>query len=351
MARFARYQRLFFSGLTLTVSLGAWAGCSLFRSTVNTSPGMRWWLFSNFGASQVCPKVLANGAPLRLDPNGPIVGRFFPNQCEQRVDDARQTMTLNLAGTGFAWTPIAGRVGFRASAIIDYRMDFRLEEESVYVWGVPTGASPPPQFQLGAVENPLVNWAAQGPGGYLAATFGGQILSSKLAEGFTAIRSDSGDEFAIGHFVPPQRPPKPYSLSGDDRVLLASEVTEVRSGQIDIAGPFEVVSSDQALYLRILAEGPSVEAFLYQRYVIDPWREGLQTGTPLAPPPAPPIRSFVLNGGAELKENIALPKGSYVLVLDHSPKLGQINPPFNLLGMVGSGSSRVSYGVELGEAP
>ena len=312
---------------------------------------MRWWLFSNFGASQVCPKVLGSGAPLRLDPNGPIVGRFFPNQCEQRVDDTRQTLTLSLTGTGFAWTPIAGRVGFRASAIIEYRMDFRLEEDSVYVWGVPTGASPTPQFQLGAVENPLVNWAAQGPAGYLASTFGGQILSSKLAEGFTAIRSDTGDEFALGHYVPPQHPPKPYALEGEDRVLLASETTEVRSGQVDIAGPFEVTESDQSLFLRIRVEGPNVEAFLYQRYAIDPWREGLQTGTVLAPPPIPALRSFAVLAGTETRQTVALPKGSYVLVIDHSAKLGQINPPFNLLGIVGSGSARVSYGVELGASP
>jgi hypothetical protein len=312
---------------------------------------MRFWLFSNFGASQICPSVLRTGTSLKLDANGPIIGRFFPNQCEHRIDDNRQTITVSLSGTGFAWTPIAGRVGFRASATIEYRMDFRLEEDSTYVWGVPTGNSPTPQFQLGAVENALVNWAAQGPAGYLASTFGTQILSAKLADGFTVIRSDSGDEFALGHYVPPQRPPKPFALEGEDRVLLASETTEVRMGQVDIAGPFEITESDQALYLRLRVDGPTVEGLLFQRYVIDPWREGLQTGTALAPPPAPEIRSFAIPSGTEVRQTIALPKGSYVLVLDHSAKLGQVSPPFNLLGIVGGGSAKVSYAVELGEAP
>jgi hypothetical protein len=339
-------------GLLLCVSFAATTACAWFRSTVNDSPGLRWWLFSNFGAQKVCPKVLASGAPLRIDPNEPIIGRFFPNECQQRVDDSRQTMTLTFAGTGFAWTPIGGRVGFRASATAEYRMDFRMESDALYVWGVPTGATPsPPQFQLGAVENAVVNWAAQGPAGYLAATFGGQIVSNRLAEGFTAIRSDSGDEFALGHFVPPQRPPKPFALSGDDRIALANETTEIRIGQIDLAGPFEVAEQGQALLLRVRVEGPQIEAFLYPRFAIDPWREGLQTGVALAPPPISPIAGFALAPGIETLQTLRVSPGSYVILFDHSNKLGQINPPFNLLGMIGSGAARVSYAVELGKAP
>jgi hypothetical protein len=334
------------------LSVVATTACSWFRSTVNDSPGLRWWLFSNFGAKQVCPKVLASGTPLRMDPSGPIIGRFFPNNCQQRVDDNRQTMTLSFAGTGFAWTPIAGRVGFRASATVEYRMDFRMESDSLYVWGVPTGAPlAPPQFQLGGVENAVVNWAAQGPAGYLAATFGGQILSSRLAEGFTAIRSDTGDEFALGHVVPPARPPKPFALSGDDRVALANETSEIRIGQIDLAGPYEVTEEGQALMLRIRVEGPQIEAFLYPRFSIDPWREGLQTGVPLAAPPIPPNASFPLPPGVETVQTLRVSPGSYVILFDHSNKLGQVNPPFNLLGMVGGGAARVSYAVELGKAP
>lgn len=328
------------------------SGCAWFRSTVNDSPSLRWWLFSNFGAQQVCPRVLSSGAPLRMDANGPIIGRFFPNDCHQRVDDARQTMTLAFSGTGFAWTPIAGRVGFRASAVVEYRMDFRMESDALYVWGVPTGNNlVPPQFQLGGVENRVVNWAAQGPGGYLAANFGGQILSSRLGEGFTAIRGESGDEFTLGRLTPPQRPPKPYALSGADRLSLANEFAEVRIGQIDLAGPFEVTEDNQAFFIRARVEGPQVEAFLYPKYAIDPWREALQTGAPLAPPPILPVASFPLPAGMETLQTIRVMAGQYVMLIDHSNKLGQVNPPFNLLGMIGSGAARISYAVELGKAP
>jgi hypothetical protein len=175
-------------------------------------------------------------------------------------------------------------------------------------------------------------------------------MSSRLAEGFTAIRSDSGDEFALGHYNPPQHPPKPYALEGEDRVMLASETTEIRMGQVDIAGPFNVTEADQALYMRLHAD-LATDILLYSRNVIDPWREGLQTGVMLAPPPAPPIQSFVLAGGLELRQTVPLPPGSYMLVLDHSAKLGQVAPPWSPLGLVGGGSTKVSYAVELGEAP
>ncbi len=335
--------------LLVCLPVVAITACAWLRSSVNDSPGLRWWLFANFGAQQTCPKVLSFGVPLRMDPSGPIIGRFFPNDCQQRVDDSRQTMTVSFSGTGFAWTPIAGRVGFRASATVEYRMDFRMESDALYVWGVPTGAAlAAPTFQLGAVENPVVNWAAQGPAGYLASTFGGQILSGKLSEGFTAIRTDSGDEFALGRLVPPQRSPKPYALSGDNRITLANEATEIKLGQIDLIGPLEVAKADQALFLRARVEGPQIEAFVYPRHAIEPWREGLQTGAALAAPPIQPSASFVLASGTEIMQTLHLPPASYVILVDNSSKVGQVNPPFNLLGMMGGGAAKLSYAVELG---
>jgi hypothetical protein len=342
----------FSRAILVCLSIEAMSACAWFRSTVNDSPGLRWWLFSNFGAQKVCPKVLTSGVPLRIDSSGPIIGRFFPNECQQRVDDSRQTMALTFAGTGFAWTPIAGRVGFRASATAEYRMDFRMESDALYVYAVPSGApTAAPQFQLGAVENSVVNWAAQGPAGYLASTFGSQIITSHLAAGFTAIRSDSGDEFALGHLVPPQRPPKPYSLSSDDRISLVNETAEIHMGQIDIAGPLAVEDDGQALFFRARVEGPDIDAFVYARYAVDAWREGLQTGAALAPPPVAPVATYSFASGVETSLTLRVSKGNYVLVFDNSNKLGQKSPPFNLLGMIGSGAAKVSYAIEVGKAP
>jgi len=324
--------------------------CGWFRSSINNSPGLRWWLFSNFGAQKICPQVLMSGIGLRLNPGGDIVGRFFPNRCEQRVDDARQTVTVAFAGTGFAWTPIAGRVGFAAQAAVEYRMDFRMTDDAIYVFGVPASTPASPQFQLGAVENKVVDWAAKSPVGYLASAFGSQIVASQLAAGFTVVRTDNGDEFALGHLEPPARAPKPFGLSGSDRILYASDSTQLHPGQIDVLGPFEVTEREQALYLRFQVEGSAVEGFVWPKSVIDPWREGLQTGAPLGNPPQPALSGFVLNPGT-FQQRVPLARGLYVIVLDESSQLGTVNPPFNPLGMLGpAGATRVSYAVELGDA-
>lgn len=333
--------------LSLCLLLG---GCGWLRSSVNDSPGLRWWLFSNFGAKQLCPRVLSSGIGLRLNNPGDIVGRFFPNRCDQHVDDTHQTVTIAFTGTGFAWTPVAGRIGFAAQASVEYKMDFRLTDDAVYVFGVPANVPGPPQFQLGSVENKVVDWAAKSPVGYLASAFGGQILASQLAAGFTVIRTDNGDEFSLGHLEPPVRPAKPYGLSGSDKILYTSETTELHPGQIDVLGPFEVTEKEQALYMRSQVEGPAtVEAFIWPRSVIDPWREGLQTGMPLSSPPQPAIAGYALNPGAN-QQRIPLNPGIYVIVLDESTQLGTVNPPFNPLSMLGAGATRVSYAVELGDA-
>src|SRR3954462_14003697 len=97
-------------GLSALLLLGT-TGCGLFCGSVNASPELRWFLFSNFGAQRMCPEMLKRGAPLKLAANGNAIGRFFPERCSTQVNDGPQTVTLAFSGTGFAWTPLAGRVG------------------------------------------------------------------------------------------------------------------------------------------------------------------------------------------------------------------------------------------------
>jgi hypothetical protein len=120
---------------------------------------------------------------------------------------------LAFSGTGFAWTPLAGRVGFAVSATVDYRMDFFLAEDATYVWAKPARIVYGPDFRMGAIENKLVDWAAQGPAGYMVSTFGSQIVQGQLSNGFTVVHTDQGDEFSIGLLMPPARPQK-YFASG-----------------------------------------------------------------------------------------------------------------------------------------
>lgn len=324
-------------------------GCPCARGPINASPALRWWLFSTFGAERICPEILKRGAPLKLDQAGPTIGRFFPDQCQHVVNEQSQTVTLSFGGTGYAWTPVAGRVGFRATAAVEYRMDFYMAEDAMYVWGKTARLVSGPDFQVSSVENKMVDWATRTPVGYMAQTFGGQIVSNHLASGFTVVRTDEGDEFSLGYLAPPQRPAKPFDLDEGDRLIYANETTEVRAEQVDFLGPFEVADDDQALFMRFRLTGSPAEVLVYARGNADLWRQNLQLGAALAAPPVPPITGFALQPGLEQRQRLPLPRGQYVLVFDNSSRVGVVNPPWNPLNMVGASAAVLSYTVELGD--
>jgi hypothetical protein len=324
-------------------------GCPCLRGPVNASPALRWWLFSNFGAGRMCPEMLNRSAPLRLPPNPNAVGRLFPEQCQTTVNDAAQTVTIAFSGSGFAWTPVAGRVAFTVAASVEYRMDFYMAEDAVYVYARPARILTGPTFQVTAVENSVVNWAAQGPAGYLVNTFGGQVVSGQLGSGFTVVHSDEGDSFALGQLSPPAKPPQPFDTS-DERYAIVNETTEVHADQIDLVGPLSVATSDQALFVRLAVAGPALDVLLIPRGTGDLWRRGLQGGAVLGPPPQPPLMSFALSPGGEQRQRLPLPPGQYYLALDNSARVGTVTPPWSPFGAVGGNTAVVSYAVELGDA-
>ncbi|HEY6726322.1 MAG TPA: hypothetical protein VI197_19940 [Polyangiaceae bacterium] len=319
------------------------------KSFVNASPNLRWWLFANFGADQLCPEMLKRGAPLKLTPNGNTIGRFYPNQCRHELNQQAQTVTVYFGGSGLAWTPIAGRVGFSASAAVEYRMDFYLGDDADYIWARTNRIVQGPDFQVGSVENKVVDWATKTPVGYLANTFGGQIVSSHLTNGFTVVRTEAGDEFTLGHLSPPQRPQKPFDTSATERYVFMNETTEVQVNQIDMLGPFEVAKNSQSLFLRLRSSGPPIDVQVIHRGVGDLWRSGLQLGAPLAPPTQPPIATFTLQPGPEIQQRFKLGPGQYYVVLDNSSAVGSVNPPWNPLATMGASAAVVSYTAELAE--
>lgn len=335
--------------LRLFLVLGSLVALTSCKSYVNASPNLRWWLFSNFGVGQLCPEMLKRGAPLRLTPNGNTIGRFFPDACRHEVNDQARTVTVYFSGDGFAWTALAGRVGFKASAAIEYRMDFYLGEDADYVWARTNRILEGPTFQVGSVENRVVDWATKSPVGYLANTFGSQIVSSHLASGFTVVRTEAGDEFTLGHLSPPQRPKKPFAISGDERYVFMNETTEVQANQIDMLGPFEIANSSQSLFMRLQLTGPPIDVLVLYRGVGDLWRQSLQLGAPLAAPGQPPVSAFSLGPGPEQRHRLKLPPGQYYVVLDNSSAVGMVNPPWNPLSGVGANAAIVSYTAELAE--
>jgi hypothetical protein len=228
-------------------------------------------------------------------------------------------------------------------------MDFFMGEDATYVWARPARIVYGPDFRMGAIENKVVDWAAQGPAGYMVSTFGSQIVEGQLSNGFTVVHSDDGDEFSIGILTPPARPHTFFAAAGG-RTTLERDTTEVRADQMDLIGPLEVPSSGQALFLRFQVTGPAVDAMVIRRGAGDLWRSGLQLGAELAPPPEAPLSSFTLQPGQEARQIVPVPAGQYYLVLDNSQRMGAVNPPWSPLGIVGGNAAVIAYAAEVGSA-
>jgi hypothetical protein len=340
--------RLRVLGLLLLAAVGV--GCPCLRGAVNASPGLRWWLFSNFGAQQMCPEMVKRGAPLKLSPDGNTVGRFFPDRCKHDVNDSTQTVTIHFGGSGYAWTPLAGRIGFSVDASVEFAMDFWMGEDAIYIWARTRRIVYGPDFKIGSVENKVVDWAARSPAGYLASMFGSQIVQGQLSNGFTVVHTDEGDQFQLGILQPPARPKRPIQTSQGDRYVFVNEATDVRYDQVDFLGPFEVADTDQSLFLRMMVNGPPVDVFVIHRGNGDLWRDGLQKGMKLGPPPQPPITGFVLQPGQEMKQRFKLAPGQYFVVVDNSSRMGAVSPPWNPLAALGTANmAQVAYSAELGE--
>jgi hypothetical protein len=304
------------------------AGCPCVNSVVNASDGLRWWLFSGWGAQRVCPEMLQHGGvALRLGESAAATGRFFPKECNYRVDDANRTMTVDFVGTGYAYVAPARRVGFSATVSVEYRPDFQLAGDDVYVWARLSRVVAGPAFQLGYVENPIASAATNlGPIAALANQIGNQIVESELGRGFTVVHNeDTGNEFGLGIILPPRRPTRPYDTSEDDAFTFANETVEIHAGQRDYLGAFAIEDDDQKLVLKLAVEGPNgLDVLVLQKAYGDAWREAYQTGRDVGPP-APVLTSFPIGPGFSTRE-LKLPPGHYTVVVDNTPLVGTMAP-------------------------
>lgn len=327
------------------------AGCPCISAPVNASPALRWFLFSNFGASKICPEMLKRGMALRTQDRAPAMGRFFPMQCSYNVNDASQTVTVNFAGTGYGFMSPAKRVGFSCTGSVELRPDFQIAEDDVYVWGRLNRIVQPPNFQLGYVENGILDLAANLPGfGNIANFFGQQIAAGEMMKGFTVVHNeDKGDDFALGILYPPQKPHHPFDVTNSERFTFANETTDVHQNQRDFLGPFEIVEAQQALYLMLSLQGPAVDIMIVDKNVGDAWRDAYQRGFPMGPPPGPVLAGGPLQPGITENRRYPLLPGLYYVVIDNSPSAGIVSPPMGLLNPLGDAVARVSYVAQVGD--
>ena len=321
-------------------------GCPVARGVVNDSPAIRWWLFSSFGASKICPEMLKRGLPLKISQLGAAsVGRFFPAQCNVQVDNQRQVMTVTVTGTGYATLPVARRVGFSVGITVEYAPDFRLESDAIYVWGKFNRFTTDPQFQIVGVENPIVNLATQTPAGNVATALANGILASEIGKGFTVVRLDDGDDFAIGHLDPPTKPARQFK-SGEGHVVLGSDLTQISAQSREFLGPFEVADKSAALYFHAKVDGAPLVYTVVDRSVGEPWRRQYESVQSNGPPPGTVQSQGTLAVG-EANLRLPVPPGSFYIVLEN-----QSPPPLSVVGVALPGVEQVahvSYSTEVGD--
>jgi hypothetical protein len=347
--------------LTLTVLvLGvSQSGCT---AILNNDPDLRWFVFSHFGASRICPEMIKTSVPIRNADRAPAIGRFFPKQCTCNVDDKRRVITVSIAGTGYAYVNPAKRVGFAVTAAVEYRPDFRIAGKDLYLWARVNRLVDGPRFQLGYVENPIVDAVGNLPGfGNIANVLGNQAVTAAMTRGFTVIRNDDNPDhpdFTLGVMYPPEKPHHPFQVVTGERFTVTNEVVDIEANQRDYFGPFEVASG-QSIFLSTTVQGPPIDVILVNKDTGDAWREAYQTGKPLGPPPGPVFGGNPVLAGPVDSRRYNVPPGFYYIVLDNTPygtvgpALPSITNPLGALSPLGLGSAgsvaRVSFVAQLGK--
>ncbi|MCC6523632.1 MAG: hypothetical protein IT373_13335 [Polyangiaceae bacterium] len=311
-----------------------------------------------FATSEMCSELLHRSVPLSLRDGDPTIGRFYPQTCQvQQV--ANENLYVSFAGHGYAWSSLSKRIGFVASAGVQYEYDFLMDGGTMYVYfrQVSTGAS---EFRPTMVEapsagalGPLIGANLQG----FVQQLGSRLLAAELAKGFTVVRHGDGDTtFSLGVLETGTRPFAPFDRAESSWPLLANERTEIHTGQRDYTGPYLVDGSGEALYLTLALEGaPAVDVLVVPKELGDAWLGAYEQQGPAGPPPGQPLADEPVAATPTVgtpppvyRRMFRLPRGSYYIVLDNTATAGASVPA----GVPGDDrAALVSYAVQLGDAP
>lgn len=340
--------------LTLCTAAALLSGCSCnpacqFRGTINQPENLsmrRAMLRKAMG--DVCQQMTSRSAPLRLSPDSPVIGRFYPRQCTAGEGD---TLNVKFAGFGYAWTNMTKKMTFTSSASAAYRYDFQVTDGDhcdVYAYFRPSRIDGS-DFRTHRIEGgaaAMFNAFTQ-----MGDNFGRQMVAKKLQDGFTVIAYDGREDnvdFGLGIIPFGKKPFRPYDVRGQDRITVENERTEIHQNQRDFVGPVVVEGEGRALYLTAALDGaPAIDVLLMRKAEAEAslqlYFEYAQSG-PLA---APPMSGDVLAAGNELKRAIVVPPGIYYVVFDNTPSAGQVAPPVNPFD---DRAAVVNYLIQIGDA-
>jgi hypothetical protein len=335
-------------------ALGASAvGCGppycTFRGTINepASRSMRRSMLKK-GMGDFCQKLLERNAPLRLSPDSPVIGRFYPQQCTAPEGD---DLYVNLSGFGYGYTNVSKKTSFTASASALYRYDFLVTEGDrcdVYAY-FRTSRLDASNFTVHRIEGTAASALNAFTG--MGDSFGKQLITKKLGEGFTVIHQSetNSDDFGLGILPLGQRPFHPYQVHGADRITYENERTEVHQNQRDFVGPINVEDDKRALFVTATMDGaPAIDMLILRKAEGDASLQLYYEYAAAGPLAGAPIAGEVMRQGVEVQRAIPVPPGMYYVVFDNTPSAGQVAPPISTLD---DRAAVVNYLIQIGDAP
>jgi hypothetical protein len=304
----------------------------------------------SYGLAEFCREMLTHNAPLKLAPDAPVIGRFYPQHCQQQKLD-NGDLRVSFDGMGYAFTELSRKVTFTSSATIQYDEDFRCADDSSIYAYFDTRALSPPEFHVVQIEQPMASlmqaWITP-----MADGFGRQMVSGQLARGFTVIRAESGStDFDFGHLRLGQRPVHPFDVHGQGRLAVESLRTQVYANERDFIGPIEVRDGGRAVFLTMRLDGlPAVDVMLIPKAQGDIAVQAYVNFGPAGPLPYPPMTSDVIHQGVQYQRAVPVPAGMYYVVIDNTASAGQAAPPASA-PFGATPAAIVSYAIQIGDAP
>jgi hypothetical protein len=350
-------SRLPFPVMVLGLALLTAPGCTsceqgmlcVVRGPINDpgNYGLRRSILS-MGLKEFCQQMTTHNAPLKLTEAAPVIGRFYPQHCAQK-ELQNGDLYVEFDGFGYAWTALSKKITFTMSGAVDYDQDFRIHDNcDIYAY-FRTRNVRGSNFQTKLIEQPVANFLnSLTP---IGDNFGKQLVSGKLADGFTVIREKSGNvDFGLGTIPLGQRPVHPFDMHGAKMLVYENLRTEVDQEERDFIGPIEVTDSDRALYVTATMQGvPAIDLLVMKKQDADVslglYFQYAQAG----PLNAPVMLADVVPAQQPYKRTIPVPKGTYYVVLDNSSTAGSVAPPN--MGLLGNAAATVDYVVQIGDAP
>lgn len=195
---------------------------------------------------------------LRND-EGQVIGRFriavatiTQPGAASNVPAERRRYRVALTGNGELWHDTGGRVRFTGSATVDYDVDFKVDDWTVFAWFTCADVSGA-QFECTQIDNLLGQLM---PG--IVRRAGRAALEESLRPGFTLILKPNGDAWLtkgrVGHEYQPRKGPMPETDT--DCETLWNDTTRLERGFADYLGPIELRAGEE---LRVTARASALD--------------------------------------------------------------------------------------------